>query len=315
MRRQNGKGAKDIQADSEAPAYSRTAVKPSYGPPGKASESRLKRWEESLRKTEEKLDSRKRKLDDLENAAKDARTDLNKRQKDVAKQGRELARAQKQLEKQQLAIAEKESAVAKQEQETQDLALALSTSRAEQLIAQLEEHFFCSLCFEIIACPCTIGSSRCGHTFCALCIMKWYFSRLCPDCCTWHEDLECPLCRTPIAAPKVVPADGNTPCPFAPNRMVDGAVAELLNTIRNESTASSGSSSTSPKGKGKGKSKKTEGGVISEAIALWGEGGASRVDWQDRNRRGHAELDRLTTGWTRMGPGDYKLMKNRLAAT
>ncbi|KAG1770742.1 hypothetical protein EDD22DRAFT_865770, partial [Suillus occidentalis] len=88
----------------------------------------------------------------------------------------------------------------------------------------LEDYFTCPLCFEIMACPYSLNPRLCGHTFCATCILKWFFSRLHRACATWHEPVDCPICRSALfGTPDNVPRPDSS-FPFTPNRTADNAI-------------------------------------------------------------------------------------------
>jgi hypothetical protein len=62
----------------------------------------------------------------------------------------------------------------------------------QKALAQLEEQFTCPLCFEIMGAPYLLSGAHCGHTFCAMCILKWYFARM-HDCGSWHGASHSPI--------------------------------------------------------------------------------------------------------------------------
>lgn len=51
-------------------------------------------------------------------------------------------------------------------------------------------------CYDIMAQPYSLNPGQCGHTFCALCILRHFFSRLHKACGGWHESVDCPMCRS-----------------------------------------------------------------------------------------------------------------------
>lgn len=134
-----------------------------------------------------------------------------------------------------------------------------------------------------------LKADRCGHSFCAICILKWYFTHLHRSCGSWHDILECPLCRAPL--PEVLP---DTPrsassCPFAPNRLADEALSVLLEQLQNilQPTEEAVAESSPSKGKGKQKGKSTSSPlspVLEEEVLNWTKGGSSWVEWTNRDR-------------------------------
>ncbi|KIY53356.1 hypothetical protein FISHEDRAFT_19104, partial [Fistulina hepatica ATCC 64428] len=72
-----------------------------------------------------------------------------------------------------------------------------------------------------IAHPYSLNAGRCGHSFCAQCLLKWFFSRLHKGCGNWHESVDCPICRQMVViTPDRVPRMDIT-FPFVPNRLGD----------------------------------------------------------------------------------------------
>ncbi|GBE89228.1 predicted protein [Sparassis crispa] len=68
---------------------------------------------------------------------------LNKREEDVTKKEEALARTEAKLN-------ERDAAVVKREQEAEELIGSVIGSPAEQVLAQLEESFTCTLCFDVM---------------------------------------------------------------------------------------------------------------------------------------------------------------------
>jgi hypothetical protein len=67
-------------------------------------------------------------------------------------------------------------------------------------------------CYEIMAQPYSLNPGQCGHTFCALCILRHFFSRLHKACGGWHESVDCPMCRSLLViTPDRVPRLGRSP--------------------------------------------------------------------------------------------------------
>ena len=72
----------------------------------------------------------------------------------------------------------------------------------------------------------------CGHSFCAGCIIPWYFMQAHECCQRWHTQPFCPNCRS--ICPHDLGGDGihlTNPCPFVPNTIADQAVDHLLARI------------------------------------------------------------------------------------
>ncbi|KAJ6518838.1 hypothetical protein C8R45DRAFT_6817 [Mycena sanguinolenta] len=193
-------------------------------------------------------------------------------------------------------------------------------------LAQLEEHFTCPLCYEIMAQPYSLNPGQCGHTFCALCILRHFFSRLHRACGGWHESVDCPMCRsllviTPDRTPRL-----DITFPFVPNRTA-AAMCESMIEKLSQSTASSslvvkreesegrwpGSEWDMEWGRKKGKSKEEEEMEEENAdLAGWREGGNTRTEWLKKDRQGKEEMTDLLRRWTSMRSQEFVNLKQRL---
>lgn len=81
------------------------------------------------------------------------------------------------------------------------------------------------------ACPYMLTPVECGHTFCATCTLKWFFSRLHSGCGAWHESVDCPLCRALLVITPEEPPRTTALIPFAPNRLADGSLRNILDKL------------------------------------------------------------------------------------
>lgn len=114
------------------------------------------------------------------------------------------------------------------------------------------------------ACPYAMTPRNCGHTFCATCILKWFFSRLHKGCGGWHEAVDCPLCRTALPhTPERTPRY-NSSFPFTPNRTADTAIRGMINAIAHELDAASS--------------------VVPNSLFEWHEDGLAKQEWSKRER-------------------------------
>lgn len=145
----------------------------------------------------------------------------------------------------------------------------------------------------VSACPYLILSAGCGHTFCAQCILKWYFVSMHTCCGTWHDPVTCPLCRSVLITPDEPPREKNT-FPFAPNRAVADSINSIFahfDTIFPRPKRKQRRSSKKPRPSvckiGNGAAQvKTEGSFdhIGEAkVETWLQGGKQRTDWAQRD--------------------------------
>lgn len=161
-------------------------------------------------------------------------------------------------------------------------------------------------CYEILAHPFSLNPGQCGHTFCALCILKWFFSRLHKACGGWHESVDCPICRsllviTPDRTPRL-----DITFPFVPNRtaaaVCDFLIQKLAETPSgsslsvkredSEGVLGSGSGWEMEWGRKKGKSKEEEEELEeqSSGLAGWMEGGSTRAEWLKKDRQVYPRL-------------------------
>ena len=148
---------------------------------------------------------------------------------------------------------------------------------------KLIAHWRCR-CYEIMACPYVLHPLRCGHTFDAICILRWFFSKAHQACGGWHEYVACPICRSQlIVTPERIPRHDIT-FPFVPNRTVDAAVKDLVAKLETTGPGLKrevGSSSA----KGRVKVKKEDGDGMSTGVDGWKTGGNSRKEWIKRDRQ------------------------------
>lgn len=105
---------------------------------------------------------------------------------------------------------------------------------------------------------------NCGHTFCATCILKWFFSRMHKGCGGWHEAVDCPLCRSPLPHTPDRTPRSNSSFPFTPNRIAEIAIRGLMNTISHELASASV--------------------LASHPLSDWSEGGHGKQEWSKRER-------------------------------
>lgn len=146
-----------------------------------------------------------------------------------------------------------------------------------------------------MAYPYTLNPAQCGHTFCAICVLKWFFSRLHRVCGGWHEAVDCPICRSIlIITPDRVPRLGTT-FPFVLNRVATAAIESLVDklagsslpVVKQEDREALRISDSDKEGrKRKRDGPKIEDGSLSSEADLdgWREGGPLRNEWLKRDR-------------------------------
>ncbi|KAJ7890495.1 hypothetical protein B0H14DRAFT_1106500 [Mycena olivaceomarginata] len=129
--------------------------------------------------------------------------------------------------------------LSKREDEARALMQGIATRESKAILAQLEEHFTCALCYDIMAQPYSLNPGQCGHTYCALCILRHFFSRLHKACGGWHESVDCPMCRSLLViTPDRVPRLDIT-FPFVPNRTAAAMCESMIEKLAQSTTGSS----------------------------------------------------------------------------
>ncbi|KAJ6581538.1 hypothetical protein B0H19DRAFT_510997 [Mycena capillaripes] len=224
-------------------------------------------------------------------------------------------------------LDERSSSLSKKEDEARTMMQGIATRESKATLAQLEEHFTCALCYEIMAQPYSLNPGQCGHTFCALCILRHFFSRLHKACGGWHESVDCPMCRSLLViTPDRVPRLDIT-FPFVPNRTAAALCESMIEKLSQSSASSSlvvkreESESNWPGsewgdmewGRKKGKSKEEEEMEEENAdLAGWREGGNLRTEWLKKDREGKKEMLHLLKYWTTMRSQDFVDLKQKL---
>ncbi|PSS36943.1 hypothetical protein PHLCEN_2v1219 [Hermanssonia centrifuga] len=206
------------------------------------------------------------------------------------------------LQQLKVELEEREAAIAVREEQSTLLSAFAQIENADQTLKRLEDIFSCSL-----ACPYSLASPGCGHSFCAMCILQWFFSGLHRGCGGWHEDPMCPLCRA------VLPVPGNIEsCPFTPNRLADEIIQQYLNELASVPALPDEDGSiidqNTSKGKGKGKS------LPEYEIVPWREGGSARRDWLERERAGRLKMEYLTSNWVTLFKYQFIEFKDSIGA-
>ena len=136
-------------------------------------------------------------------------------------------------------------------------------------------------CYETMACPYVLHPLKCGHTFDAICILRWFFSKAHQACGGWHEYVACPICRSQlIVTPERIPRHEIT-FPFIPNRTVDAALKDLIGKLEHAGTNLKREPGTEVVRRPK--VKREDGDVVS-ALDGWRSGGSTRKDWLRREK-------------------------------
>jgi hypothetical protein len=222
---------------------------------------------------------------------------------DLAQWEKALSRREREFERKSNELDDRLSRVEEKERHTSLLISQVAQRDARATLSQLEEHFTCALCYDIMACPISLNPGQCGHTFCALCIVKWFFSRLHSACGGWHESVDCPICRSLLViTPDHSPRPDIT-FPFTPNRTVDTVVRDLVGKL---AVVPSFDAAATKAVKG---AKKTE---EDTAMAEWRIGGSTRAEWLRRDLTGREEIHDITKKWKNLNSKDFIDLKTKL---
>lgn len=131
------------------------------------------------------------------------------------------------------------------------------------------------------ACPYSLNNGRCGHAFCAICILKWAFAALHRACGHWHEALECPLCRAPLPIISRSNPRNVYTFPFIPDRLGDTVIKSHLAVLQDAADFKAKSNTTNSDASRNGVRWH---GEVDEQVLAWGLGKASRIQWEQRER-------------------------------
>ncbi|KAI0091625.1 hypothetical protein BDY19DRAFT_991313 [Irpex rosettiformis] len=208
-------------------------------------------------------------------------------------------------------IEELQATLARLDEEIKAASFVSQGQQAAEIVKKLEDMHSCALCYEVLASPYVINSPQCGHSYCALCLLKWFFTHLHTDCGTWHDNLQCPLCRTPLPETseiaQTLPRKTAT-CPFTPDRHADKVIATLVQSL---------SETLNPRGTSK-EDLSEEAEVLNlifedaEDDFGWGIGGSRLSDWEYRRQLGKKAMNSLISRWGRLSPRDFVRFKRNL---
>lgn len=203
-----------------------------------------------------------------------------------------------------------------------------------------EKTNFIRRCYDIMAHPYALSPVQCGHTFCAICVLTWFFSRLQCECGQWHEAVDCPICRTPlIVTPDRIPRLETT-FPFVPNRIAAAVCESLIDKLAKLQSDSldvelaSGSGSRKKDSDSVATDKFRENKVPDSAdVTAWREGGGMRAEWMKRVRRvytrstsktksgllsldsirseGKKEMNHILKSWSTLKSEDFQTLKHK----
>ncbi|KAH9884804.1 hypothetical protein C8Q73DRAFT_349807 [Cubamyces lactineus] len=268
---------------------------------------RLKEADKVIRRREAELKKREAALARKENALTRKEGTITRELERLAQRKNTLAAKKRDLDAQSKDV--NMEAVAK---------TAVSSPTVDPLwaLSHLEEHFTCSLCYEIMACPYSLTPGRCGHSFCALCVLKWCFAAVHRGCGYWHDSLECPLCRAELPYTSDLTPRSIFSFPFSPNRLADCAIKALVDIVKNAKPETGAGSACVAAAAGGSTIKGSTALATSDADKLlsWREGGMYYEDWYMRDKRGRSEMTLLANEWTLLQADDFVAFKDRLSA-
>ncbi|TFK29713.1 hypothetical protein FA15DRAFT_663884 [Coprinopsis marcescibilis] len=214
----------------------------------------------------------------------------------------------------------------KQLQETAQLLSQIAERDQRETLSHLEEHFLCPLCYEVMSAPHSLNAGSCGHSFCGMCILKWFFSRLHVPCENWHESVDCPICRSLLTmTPEATPREEST-FPFVPNRLASTVITSYIEKIstppvntamtvkreENEGVLVSGSKRGRNCSRANKAKEEEEHQPRTPDLDAWRDGGHLKVEWTRKDREGKAEMGRLLQSWKDLTSTQFVGWKLRL---
>ncbi|KAF8074974.1 hypothetical protein FPV67DRAFT_1475605 [Lyophyllum atratum] len=255
-------------------------------------------------------------------ASSDLRRSLRITPAELIRREKALLKEEQECKRRAIELDERASSLLRKEAEASLILSQIAKREAEASLAQLEEHFTCALCYEIIAHPYTLNPGQCGHTFCAICILKWFFSRLHSHCGAWHESVDCPICRSLLVITPDRTPRPDTTFPFVPNRTAAAVCESLIEKLRSAPPGalvvkredSEGAWGwTSGCSRKKDASKEADEKVDENAdVAGWREGGFMRTEWLKKDRDGKKEMNRISKDWSTLTSQDFRNLKQKL---
>ncbi|TCD69640.1 hypothetical protein EIP91_006865 [Steccherinum ochraceum] len=294
---------------SRAPSVEQTTSKPTRATDAAAA---TRSGSRSRRSTPAPTTEKLSKLAELLNAESDSRRQikeeehsLKRRRTELDHEETKLKNAERKLSCRSEKLDEREASLLQREEQVE----RRSAEASAELLKYMEESFSCSLCCDIMACPTSL-TSICGHTFCAVCIAGWFFSKFHNECRGWHAQVECPLCRAGIRTPNtsVSPRTADS-CPFSPNHVAEAALQLIVDSLASRFAREQ------PVVSGKGKRKRAAMDVDESDPAFeWRDGGTAREEWLVRSRKGKAKRDDILKPWTKLSPSGFLAVKLSLDA-
>ncbi|EPS99354.1 hypothetical protein FOMPIDRAFT_1050641 [Fomitopsis schrenkii] len=285
-------------------------------------------FEQESQRRRAELNKRETKVEKLDSQVKNKLAAVKEKEHDALKHETECKKWEQTLKKREAEFAQREAGLEerakvlqKKEQDIGDRTLSVSISRSDEAINELDAKWKCALCFDVMACPYSLSPAQCGHTYCAVCILAWYLSKLCNTCGDWCDHLDCPMCRTLL--PCSIELDEQPrqmyTLPFTPARAADERITQLVDILCGPEPESPSKASSSKRGKGKGKEKQAASTGDSHTgpsppSTGWEYGGTLREEWQARSSRGRTEMRDLIALWPKITTVQLKALRDRVYA-
>ncbi|EED83835.1 predicted protein [Postia placenta Mad-698-R] len=122
----------------------------------------------------------------------------------------------------QAEVVEKQAGVKTVERDINEL-LTLSANLAQSLFQQLVEDYSCPFAYPL--------TTDCGHTYCALCVLKPIFTHCDPQSGQWDHNINCPKCSRPLLYNKQDPPGYLPSLPLTSNKTAAAAINEIFSVI------------------------------------------------------------------------------------
>lgn len=141
------------------------------------------------------------------------------------------------------------------------------------------------------ACPYSLPVASCGHSFCAICCLRWFFHYLEVDkTVVYHRSVDCPVCEGPLADFSILDEwRERSTFPFIPNGLAVDAIDSHF--LLFDSALKSGSSGPEGTESGSGEERRQEDTDLRDLVGLdlkqtnnWKRGGEERLRWEERAR-------------------------------
>ncbi|KAI0272354.1 hypothetical protein BC834DRAFT_856392 [Gloeopeniophorella convolvens] len=211
-------------------------------------------------------------------------------------------------------LAQREALLEKREKTFADYVNSKLTESACTTLERLEASFTCPLCLDIMACPYSLIARACGHSFCAVCLLKWFFSRM-HSCGNWHTPVACPICRSASEVPPEVPRPPFT-CPFIPGRSLDDLVTSSVEKLRSMTSLAIESrdapQNSTQTGETAAKIIDSEALSLSPTLLAWGDDGVKRQEWCKKDMEGRDAMKYVMNSWSYITPESLLEVKHFL---